>query len=378
MGDLQVSGSNFSARQTYGFSASGGTVNLAVGGGQAGNLFWRGGTWDNGVSPSWYNTVTSSTDKFFFGDNVTFDDSAGTANGSVTISGAVQPGTLTVSNTAVNYTFGGTGSIGGVTSLVMNGPGSLTINTGNSYSGGTNLSGGVLNANAANSLSSGPVTISAGALNLGNSAAMGSGLLTINGGTLDNTSGSAMTLSGNNPQNWNGDFTFNGTQSLNMGTGAVALGSSRTVTVNGGTLTVGGAISGSGYSLTKAGPGNLTLGGVNTYTGGTIVNGGTLALTVGGQSGTLQGTLTIDPGGTVFFPANNALGYGGDNWVQNITINGGVLSSGINADNGWGTTITMTDRHHELDGGRRLFRDGDAKRQPGLPPSISPEAPLPR
>ena len=38
----------------------------------------------------------------------------------------------------------------------------------------------------------------------------------------------------------------------------------------------------------------------------------------------------------------NALGYGGSNWVQNITINGGFLTTGVDSDNGWETTITMT------------------------------------
>ena len=30
-----------------------------------------------------------------------------------------------------------------------------------------------------------------------------------------------MTLAANNAQSWNGDFTFNGTQNLNLGAGAV-------------------------------------------------------------------------------------------------------------------------------------------------------------
>ncbi len=259
--DLYVTGANYSpSRQTYTFSASGGTVSLTVSG-TAGNLFWRSGTWDNGISTSWYNANTASSDKFFTGDSTTFDDSAGTGNGTVTINGAVQPAGLTVSNTAVSYIFSGTGSIVGATSLVMNGPGSLTIGTSNSYSGGTNLNAGLLVLN--------------------NSGAIGLGTLTINGGTLDSTTG-GITLA-NNAQSWNGDFAFNGTQSLNMGTGAVSLGSSRTATVSANTLTVNGAISdgGNGYSLTTGGPGKLTLGAANSYSGGTIVNGGTLQLNMG-------------------------------------------------------------------------------------------------
>ena len=57
------------------------------------------------------------------------------------------------------------------------------------------------------------------------------------------------------------------------------MNASRTVTVASGNLIVGGVISGSGDSLTKAGPGTLTLTAANTYGGPTAVTGGTLSLT---------------------------------------------------------------------------------------------------
>ena len=44
---------------------------------------------------------------------------------------------------------------------------------------------------------------------------------TISGGTIGNTSGAAITLSTNNAENWNGDFTFAGGNDLNLGAGAV-------------------------------------------------------------------------------------------------------------------------------------------------------------
>ena len=50
-----------------------------------------------------------------------------------------------------------------------------------------------------------------------------------------------------------------------MGTGAVTMNASRTLTVSGGNLTVGGAVSGGGFALTKNGSGTLILSGSNSY-----------------------------------------------------------------------------------------------------------------
>ncbi len=333
--NLTITGTNYSGRQTYTFGASAGTVTVGVSGSNA-SLFWRGGTWDNQASTtSWLNASSGSLDKFFNSDIANFDDTAGTANGLVTISsvsGAVQPGAggINVSNTAVAYTFSGTGSIVGGGPLTMNGPGSLTINNSNTYSGGTFLNGGLLV--------------------LGNSGAIGTGRLTISGGSLDSTILGAGTLSGgtlatNIAQSWNSDFTFIGTQNLNMGTGAVTLGSSRTVTVSGGTLTVRGALSdsGSGYSLNKAGSGNLTLGGVSTYTGNTTVNAGTLQLNTGnGGNGALASpTVTVNAGGFLALNAGDVIGYTGSR--EALVINDGIVSNITAASRVtlW-NTVTMT------------------------------------
>ena len=326
-----------SARQAYTFGTSGGTaVTLSVTG-QAGNLEWRGGTWNTNGSLSWYNLSTSAADTFYAGDLVTFDDTAGTANGNVVISGtsgSVLPGSVTVSNTAVNYTFSGV-PIAGTTSLTKSGPGNLTLSSSNAYSGGTSLHGGVLNANAGSALGTGALTVnggtlnvnaaqplssvsisggainaaavgalgagplaqsggvltagaaqsissvalSGGQLNIGDPNALGSGTLTISGGTLANTSGSTIVLGGNNAQNWNGSFSVTGTSALNLGAGPVTLGVSPTITLGGTTLTVGGPISdsGAGLGLSLDGSGLLVLNGSNTFSGNTTLNGGTLA-----------------------------------------------------------------------------------------------------
>lgn len=283
--------------------------------------------WTGSLSTAWNANDTlpapknwsysGSATNFQPGDIVLFDNSTG--SNAVDISnGNVVPGGITFNNDSGHpYTLTGLNGIGGTGALVKNGAGSLTIATSNGYSGGTNLYAGTLNANAASALGSGQLTIIGGTLNsnaaesiatatlnagllvLNDNSAIGTGLLTISGGTLDST-GVGITLP-NNLQNWNGNFTFNGASGLNLGTGAVTLGSGVAVNVSGGTMLVGGVISDSGnnYSLTKAGTGAMTLTSANTYTGGTIVNGGTLTLTTGGGVGTVRGPLTINPGALV-------------------------------------------------------------------------------
>jgi autotransporter-associated beta strand protein len=200
--------------------------------------------------------------------------------------------TATSGTNVISANLAGTGA-----GLTKSGAGTLTLSGANTFGGGLILSAGTLNLNSA--------------------TAPGSGTITISGGTLDNTSGFAVTLSNNNTQSWNGDFTFTGTNTLSLGSGAVALGASCTVTVSGGTLGVGGIISGSGYSLTKAGAGTLTLRGANTYTGGTTLSAGTLninsASAIGSGSFTISGgTLNNTSGSSVTLSTNNALTWNGD------------------------------------------------------------------
>lgn len=141
--------------------------------------------------------------------------------------------------------------------------------------------------------------LNGGTLRLADPGALGTSTLTINGGNLDSTVADLVSY-GNNVQSWNGNFGFLGTQNLNLGYGNVTLNASRVVTVNAKTLEVDGVISGSGYSLTKAGAGTLVLGGVNTYSGGTVVSNGVLklgnagALGAGGANLTVHGTLDLN------------------------------------------------------------------------------------
>ena len=173
--------------------------------------------------------------------------------------------------------------------------------------------------------------MSAGELDLNNAYALGgSPTLTITGGALGNTSGSAVTLFNNPIQNWNGDFAYNGTSDLNLGTGSVTLSAARTVTVNTNNLSVGGSIGGA-FNLTKSGTGTLTLSGSNSFTGITTVNAGTLSASTSYNLG--ASNLVIN-GGTALFGGNNTtnivagsqLLMGASNSVaQLIVTNGATL-----------------------------------------------------
>jgi fibronectin-binding autotransporter adhesin len=123
----------------------------------------------------------------------------------------------------------------------MSGSGTLALTATNTYSGGTNLSGGDVAVDS--------------------DANLGTGALTFNGGTLEALTG----------------ITSNKAVTINAG-GALFL-------ADAGTSSFSGVVSGSG-SLTMQGPGTLTLTGANTYSGGTNFNSGTLAVESDSNLGT--------------------------------------------------------------------------------------------
>ena len=144
-------------------------------------------------------------------------------------------------------------SASGVLTLVKSGGNTLTLTSANTFSGGVALNAGNLTVNSA--------------------MAIGTGTLTISGGTaLDQFALPSLVLATNNPVALNGDFTFNGSSSLNLGTGAVSLGTTpgntRIITANGSgkVLTFGGTIADgtTATSLTQAGNGTLLLDGNNS------------------------------------------------------------------------------------------------------------------
>ncbi|MEZ0265941.1 MAG: beta strand repeat-containing protein, partial [Phycisphaerae bacterium] len=142
--------------------------------------------------------------------------------------------------------------------------GTWTLSGDNTFSGGLTLSGATAGSQ----------------LNINSPTALGTGTFTISGGNnakIDNTSGGAITLSTDNAQTWTNDFAFVGSNALNLGTGNVAMGGNRAVTVTASTLTVGGVIGGATFGITKSGlSGTLALNGANTFTGNLNIGQGTI------------------------------------------------------------------------------------------------------
>jgi autotransporter-associated beta strand protein len=276
------------------------------------------GSAGGGGTPNWAESASLTPTTYIQAgpgqtDSVIFDDTA-TGPTAIDLVAAVTPVSITVDNSTLAYSISGTGSIGGTTGIVKNGSQSLTLATANTFTGG--------------------ITLNAGTLNLGNAGSIGSGKLTIAGGSLDNTSGASLTTTSAVAQDWNGDFTFIGTNDLTLGSGVVTLGGDRTVTVSAGALSVGG-VGGSGRSLTKAGAGTLQIG-ASTYSGATTVSGGTLragsATSFTATSGVTLANVagaTLDLNG---FSQTITNLTGGGTTGGNVALGGGTLTTGGTAN----------------------------------------------
>jgi autotransporter-associated beta strand protein len=325
-------GTGLSGRQANAssFGMSGGFLTLTVNGDSP---VWTGtstGIWTTAATnsstsgtPNWTLLSTHAATDFWAADTVQFNDTVTTSSGVISPTnvvkiegGSVSPISMIFNNNILNYTIqSGDGSGIAAGTLIMNGIGSVTLTSTNTYTGVTTINAGTLNLASGGSLKSTAITVGTGsAFNESSTSTVG-GLASLT--TSGNTS-----LSGSN--------SFTGATNINAGTLALASGGSlngSAVTVaTSGTLTEAttGAITG-GVSLTTSG--NTTLSGNNSYTGATNVNSGSLALTSGG---TINGSAVSVASGAVLTEAPTSAITGG----ISLTTSGNTTLSGSNSFTG--------------------------------------------
>jgi autotransporter-associated beta strand protein len=156
------------------------------------------GVWDTDTSANWIDLANSQQTVFTSGEQVLFDDSVG-APTSVTVSGTVSPGLITVDSSTNAFTIG-SGTIDGAGSLIKEGSSTLTINSAGSLTGSVTVSGGAVVAgnNSLGTVSS--ITISNGAtFDFGGSAFGGNKPILVSGTGL-NGEGALFNSAGSYPQ----------------------------------------------------------------------------------------------------------------------------------------------------------------------------------
>ena len=331
---------------------------------------WTGnasGSWDTTTANNWIHNGAASV--FTNGSPTLFDDTAtGTTN--VTITGIVQPSSLTVNNNSLPYSIVSSAGndIGGSASFTKSGNGTLNLSGGaNAYTGVTTVSGGLLSVGA---LANGGSASDIGAAN--NSATN----LVFNGGTLQYLGGGASSDHLFTLGTGGGTIDASGSGALNLnnvGSAAFSGTGARVLTLTGtnsGALAASLADNGGATSVTKSGAGIWVLTGTNTESGLTSIAAGELQIGTGGASGSIgtgnitdngsidfnrSGTLTVngvvggvgsvtnDGSGTVILAANNSYSGG-------TTINAGTLQVGNGAATG-----TLNAGGFILDNGTFIF-----------------------
>ena len=230
-----------------------------------------------------------------------------------------QSGTLTLGGTITNAgyltTIAGAGNtlissaIGGTGGLAKTGAGTLTLsNSGNTYSGATSITGGILAISADSQLGTAPGTFTQGQLVLDSGTLSSTGTF-----SLDPNRGIQI-----------GPFSGQGDGTINVGSGEL--------TYNG--IIASNGVSGTG-NLVKSGAGTLTLGGANTYSGNTTISAGILKLasSTAIPSGVGNGNLTITSPGSLDINGNslNLNGMTGTGTITSGIAGAATLTVGGNA-----------------------------------------------
>lgn len=284
-----------------------GQINLVIADSASDTLTWSGtgADWDTIGTLNWLNGANPWA--YTNGSFVTFNDS-GAAQPYVQLQASVAPGSITVNNSAVDYTFAdplgtGVGKITGATAITKSGTSTLTINTVNNNTGPLVINAGTVQVGdnaSTGALGTGNVTNNSALVFAQTDSRTVSGVITGSGSlTQRGNAGTTLTLSG--AQNYTGPTTIN-SGILQVGTGgANGVMASASITNNGTLIlnsttswTLTAPVTGTG-GITKQATNTLTLGANKSYTGRTTVEGGKLILTSADQ---IKGDLRVQSGGT--------------------------------------------------------------------------------
>lgn len=338
---------------TGGFSTNSVTNSLVLV--PANNLTWTaagGSVWDLNNTVSWQDSNLNAL-PFNYGDHVLFDDTA--SSKFVTLTGSfLSASSITVdSESGATYSFTGTGSIAGPGKLIYTGTGQLTLNTANTFSGGTLVSNTAaplyVYLQNYNGLGTGPVTLNSPGGTL-ETTVTGGNTLGINGtinvldnftiqvdgtgtyatvflGDLAGTAGKTLTINPKTAGTLNRYRAYGTNTTFNANLVLDSVDSPITQALYGGTvLAPYGAIGSQRYNgvisgaagIVQRGTGTTYLNNQNTYSGGTFPTSGSIALGV--DSTPTSGTVVSGPIGTgSLFLAPE---------INSATASGTVLASG--------------------------------------------------
>lgn len=289
--------------------ASGGTPTLTAnynltGGTLAAGSITAIGTGVNAASVRNLN-LNGGTVRNKAGSDLTITGAADTSSGRLNVVLGASGGTFEADN-GRNIAVGANALVSGSGNLTKAGNGTLTLGSGQTYTGRTTVNAGTVTISADNSLGAAP-------------GSTVSNQLTLNGGTLATSASFALAAS----------------RGISLGAGG---GTFQTA----GMLTNASVISGSG-ALTKSGDGTLVLSGANTYTGATTIGGGGVTLGTGAAISTNTVTFTGVAGVVLNLGGNSqSVGLVNNNLSNSVTtlaISNGSLAVTGTADQTLGATV---------------------------------------
>ncbi|HSW93953.1 MAG TPA: filamentous hemagglutinin N-terminal domain-containing protein, partial [Gammaproteobacteria bacterium] len=265
------------------------------------NILLSTGT-TNAPATNSYNSLLLGGGTLNFANNgrtETITSGAIAQNGAGNITTSVATSTIAVGAAQANIYVSGSlafpSDLTGSAGVTVSGPGTTTFTTvPKTFSGGLTVNAGTATFSAVGLQGAQAITVRApGTLNF--TTAQGIIALTLESGS---TAGATLGTGASTTLTLGADITevLNGTGATGAnisGTGTIALGATRQITVADGSaandLTIAIPITGVGFGITKVGTGTLKLSNANTYTGLTTINNGTIAATVVGALGTAGG-----------------------------------------------------------------------------------------